>query len=244
MKLAMSNLVRSSLAVSALTLAASLGQAADTPPSIAAPIFDKPHIGELPVGTKLTYNFKRDGSEPKLLGPNFKDNIGLNVDEVTDDGTRTVSVQVFSGERGRDPRTLAGLTGNPVLVFYLDRAVSNFALLAGGSTAYHKNRFRMAMGTKEGLVPAKFQYNGKTVDGYRLAIRPFTGDNRNVSKMKGYENAHFEVLMSDAVPGYFAEFTSSYSSPLEGSPSLTERIAIEGLGATTKAEAKLPGEKK
>lgn len=244
MKLAMSHLVRSSLTVAALTLAASLSQAADTPPTIAAALFDTPHIAELPAGTKLTYNFQRDASEPKLLGPNFKDDIGVNVDEVTDDGKRTVSIRVFSGDRGRDVRTITGLTGNPVLVFYLDRAVANFGLLAGGSTAYHKNRFRMAMGTKEGLVPAKFQYNGKTVDGYRLAIRPFTGDNRNVSKMKGYENAHFEFLMSDAVPGYFAEFTSSYSSPLKGSPSLKERIAIEGLGETTKAEAKLPGEKK
>ena len=99
------------------------------------------------------------------------------------------------------------------------------------------------MGTKDGLFPEKFQYNGRTVDGYRLAIRPFTGD-RNVDRMKGYENAHFEILMSDEVPGYLAEMTSSYSSPLAGSPSLKERIAIEGIEATKKAEAKLPGERK
>ncbi len=242
MQLTLSNVIRSGLAA-ALILTASLAQAADAPPSITAALFDKPHISELPAGTKLTYNFERDGSQTKLLGPNYKDDIGLNIDEVTDDGNRTVSVRIFSGDRGREVRTITGLTGNPVLVFYLDRAVGNFAQLAGGSTAYHKNRFRIAMRAEGGLTPAKFQYNGKTVDGYRLAIRPFTGD-RNVHKMKGYENAHFEVLVSDAVPGYFVEFTSSYSSPLEGSPSLKERIAIEGLEATTKAEAKLPGETK
>ena len=242
MELMLSNVFRSGLAAAALVLTASLGLAADTPPSIAAALFDKSHIGELPAGTKLTYNFERDASQTKLLGPNYKDDIDVNIDEVID-GKRTVSVRIFSGDRGRDVRTMTGMTGNPVLVFYLDRAVANFALLAGGSRAYHKNRFRMAMGTKDGLIPEKFQYNGKTVDGYRLAIRPFTGD-RNVDKMKGYENAHFEVLMSDAVPGYFAEFTSSYSSPLDGSPSLKERIAIEGIGETKKAEAKLPGDKK
>jgi hypothetical protein len=243
MQLTLSNVIRSGLAAAALILTASLAQAADTPPSITAALFDKPHIGELPAGTKLTYNFERDGSQTKLLGPNYKDDIDLNIDEVAEDGKRTVSVRVFSGDRGREVRTLSGLTGNPVLVFYLDRAVANFALLAGGNRAYHKNRFRIAMGAGGGMMPATFQYKGKTVKGYRLAIKPFLND-RNVAKMKGYENAHFEVLVSDEVPGYFAEFTSSYSSPLDGSPSLKERIFVEGLEKTAKAEAKIPGDKK
>jgi hypothetical protein len=243
MQLTLSNVIRSGLAAAALVICASTGQTADTPPSIAAALFDKEHIGQLPAGTELTYIFERDGSEPKLLGPNYKDDIGLKVDEVTDDGKRTVSVRVFTGDRGREARTITGLSGNPILVFYLDRAVANFATLAGGNRAYHKNRFRIAMRTKDGLFPTTFKYKGKAVNGYKLAIRPYTGD-KNVHKMKGYENAHFEVLVSDEVPGYFAEMTSSYSSPLDGSPSLKERIVIEGVEETAKAEAKIPGDKK
>jgi len=243
MQLTLSNVFRMSLAAAVMVIGASAGQTADTPPSITAALFDKEHIGELPAGTELTYKFERDGSEPKLLGPNYKDDVKITVDEVTDDGKRTVSVRVFTGHRGREVRTITGLSGNPILVFYLDRAVVNFATLAGGNRAYHKNRFRIAMRTKGGLFPTTFQYKGKTVKGYRLAIRPYTGD-KNLHKMRGYENAHFEVLMSDEVPGYFAKFTSAYESPKDGSPSLKERISIEGLEETAKAEAKIPGDKK
>lgn len=243
MQLSVSNAFRMNLAAVALVIGASAGQTADTPPSIAAGLFDKEHIGQLPAGTELTYKFERDGSEPKLLGPNYKDDVKLTIDEVTDDGKRTVGVRVFTGHRGRDVRTFTGLSINPILVFYLDRAVVNFATLAGGNRAYHKNRFRIAMRTKDGLFPTTFQYKGKTVKGYRLAIRPYSGD-KNLHKMRGYENAHFEVLMSDEVPGYFAKLTSAYESPKDGSPSLKERISIEGLEETAKAEAKIPGDKK
>lgn len=229
MRLLLSSVRRLSLALTAITMTAAAGAAAETPPTISAALFDKSHISELSAGDKLIYNFKRNGSEPKLIGPNFENVIELDVDEVTGDGKRTVTIQIFRGELQRDPRKITGLTGNPVLVFFLDRAVSGFSLLAGGNQAYHKNRFRVAMRTEGGLAPVKFEYNGKQVEGYRLAIRPFTGDRKNLDKMKGYENAQFDFLMSDDVPGYFAAFSSHYSSPKPGSPSLEETIVLEGV---------------
>lgn len=226
-------------AAAALVAGVPLSQAAEVP-SITAALFEKAHIAGLPAGTKLTYNFDRVASEPKLLGANFKDTVGLEIKQVKGD-KRTVGVKVFSGERGRDERTIDGLTGNPVLVFFLDRAIANFSLLAGGNRAYHKNRFRTAMRTEGGLTPETFEYDGKQVEGYRLAIRPFTGDRKNIDKMKGYEKAHFEFLMSDAVPGYFAEFTSHYDSPKPGSPSLDERIVLEGVKVSAGSEPKEVG---
>lgn len=222
---------RSLTIAAAFSFAAAAAVAAETP-SIMDALFNKSHLSNLAKGDTVTYNFNRESSEPKLMGINFSDTISLNVREVTDDGKRTVATRIFTGERDRGDRVIDGMTGNPVLVFFLDRAVSNFASLAGGSQAYHKNRFRIAMRTKGGLNPEKFEYNGKTVEGYRLAIRPFTGDVKNNEKMRGYENAHFEFLMSDDVPGYFAQFTSHYSSPLDGSPTLNESISADGVKIT------------
>lgn len=222
-----------SLAVSVL-LTFSLTSALTGSPALAAPsiseaLFETFHLEGLPEGKTLTYTFIRKPSEPKLIGEGFEDTIKLAVKEVTDDKKRDVKVSVFSGARGRDPRDISGLTGNPVLVFFLDRAVANFALLAGGNRAYHKNRFRIAMRTEGGVDAVKFQYEGKPVEGFRLAIRPFTGDRKNVHKMKGYENAQFEFYMSKAIPGYFAGFKSHYSSPKPGSPTLDETILLQGI---------------
>lgn len=229
MQLAPSSVRRMALAAAAVVLSSVSVLAAESPPSITAALFDKPHISNLSAGTKLIYNFEREGSEPRLIGPNFKNTIELDIDKVNENGTRDTTVQIFTGERERDPRKIGGLTGNPVLVFFLDRTVSGFTLLAGGSPAYHKNRFRIAMRTEGGVTPVKFDYKGKQVEGYRLAIRPFTGDRKNIDKMKGYENAQFDFLMSNEVPGYFAAFESHYSSPKAGSPSLEERIVLEGV---------------
>lgn len=233
----LTNACRISFAAAALAFTLPGAVAAETPPSISKALFDKKHLNNIPAGETITYDFVRNASEPKLLGANFTDKVIMKVKKKEEDGTSDVGVQVFTGERDRGERKLDGLTGNPVLVFFLDRAVANFSALAGGNRAYHKNRFRVAMRTKGGLVPETFEYNGKKVDGYRLAIRPFTGDRKNVEKMKGYENAQFEFLMSDEIPGYFAEFISHYSSPLDGSPSLDETIKIEGLKVLDKKTA-------
>ncbi|MBU1210379.1 MAG: hypothetical protein KJ587_03780 [Alphaproteobacteria bacterium] len=228
MQHSLSNVRRISLAAAAVVLSAATAFAAEAP-NITAALFDKSHLDRVAAGTKLTYNFERNASEPKLIGPNFKNVIELTVDKVNDNATRDVTVQIFRGELEREPRQIEGMTGNPVLVFFLDRAVSGFSLLAGGNGAYHKNRFRVAMRTEGGLAPVKFDYNGKEVEGYRLAIRPFTGDRKNIDKMKGYENAQFDFLMSDEVPGYFAAFQSHYDSPKPGSPSLDESIVLDGV---------------
>lgn len=232
----LTNVCRISFAAAALAFALPGAVAAEAP-SIASALFDKAHLANIPAGGTVVYDFSRKSSEPKLLGPNFTDKVVMKIKKKTEKGESDVGVQVFSGDRDRGERKLAGLTGNPVLVFFLDRAVANFSTLAGGNRAYHKNRFRVAMRTKGGLIPETFEYNGKKIDGYRLAIRPFTGDRKNLEKMKGYENAQFEFLMGDGIPGYFAEFVSHYSSPLDGSPSLDERLAIEGLKVIKKQTA-------
>ncbi|MBU2580984.1 MAG: hypothetical protein KJ622_04615 [Alphaproteobacteria bacterium] len=228
MQLALSNIRRMGLAAAAIVLGSVSVLAAESP-TIQSELFDRKHIDDLSAGTKLVYDFERSPSEPKLLGPGMKSVIEVNVDKLNDDGTRDLTVQIFRGEYEREPRNMGGLTINPVMVFYLDRAVSGFSLLAGGSQAYHKNRFRLALRTEGGLAPVKFAYNGKEVEGYRLAVRPFTGDRKNIDKMKGYENAQFDFLMSDDVPGYFAAFKSHYSSPKPGSPSLEETIVLQGV---------------
>ncbi len=221
-----------SLVAVAIVLGGANVAAAETPTSIQAALFDKPHLNSAAAGTKLIYNFERKSPQPKLLGRNFKSVIEVDVTKVNENGTRDTIVQIFRGELERDPRNITGVTANPVLVFFLDRAVSGFSRVAGGSGAYHKNRFRIAMRTEGGVVPAKFEYKGKEVNGYKLAIRPFTGDRKNIDKMKGYENAQFDFLMSDEVPGYFAAFKSHYSSPKPGSPSLEESILLDGVKYT------------
>jgi hypothetical protein len=192
-------------------------------------LFDTPQLDKVDAGSELTYNFNRSVSEAKLLGPDFSDKIKLSVLKAGEDGRRDVSIAIFTGDRGRDARNIEGLTANPVLVFYLDRAVANLTTLAGGSKGYLKNRFRLALRTTAKIDPVKIEYNGKSVDGHHVWVTPYIND-PNKEKMSGYEGARFDFYVSDDVPGYLVELTAHFESSQAGAPKLDERIVLEGAG--------------
>ena len=98
-------------------------------------LFDKPHLQNLPAGAAITYRFERIGSDERLLGPSFADDIVLTVKSVASSGARDVEISVFTGDRQRPGQIITELTGNPLLVLFLDRVVSNLSRLARGTAA-------------------------------------------------------------------------------------------------------------
>ncbi len=211
--------------------------AASTTTSHAAPapaatsmLFDASHLGNLKKGDELSYRFERNGSDPKVLGANFSDQIRVGIIDEEQSGTRAVSVRVFTADRERPEQRISGMTGNPLLVVFLDRAVTNFAMLAGGSRPYLKNRFKQQLAGSATVEPVAIEYKGRKVQGYRVKLTPYLGD-PNALKMQGYDGSTFEIVVSDQIPGHFAETRALYSSPQEMSPRLEERIVLEGVGA-------------
>lgn len=198
-------------------------------PSAIDIMFERPHLKGMAKGSDVTYRFERIVSNPNVLGMAFEDDIKLLVEDVADDETRTANLVVFTGERSRGDNRHDGMTGNPLLVFFLDRAVQNFAMLAGGNRAYLKNAFRVDMRQNAKVEPVKVTFDGQSLDGYRVKMEPYAND-LNRQKMKGYEKSSFEVVMSDQVPGHFVRFVSVWESSEKGSPRLEERITLEKSG--------------
>jgi hypothetical protein len=224
-----SGFFRSLAAAAFVVLSGAPVTAAPDVPKAGDVLFESKHLSNLGKGDEVTYRFQRTVSDEKLLGMPFSDDIKVVVVQaVPENGQRDVTLQVFTGERAREPITETQRTGNPLLVFYLDRAVSNFSLIAGGSRPYLKNRFARSLQEAK-VEPVKIAYNGKEVDGYRVTIAPYAGD-PNAAKMQGYEGSQFTLLVSEAVPGQLAEMVSSYSSTIAGAPRLEERITLAGVG--------------
>ncbi len=216
--------------VMAIAVVGHMAGAAAKDPSAVEVLFDRPHLATIGAGTEVKYRFERKTSDVKKLGESFDDNIKLGVLKVDkDSGKRTVTLQMFSGERARKQQRITGMTGNPVLVVFLDRAVSNFKSVAGGSRPYLKDRFRNSLRDKAKIEAAKVDYKGEKVDGYRVTLQPYL-DDKNKLKMLGYEGAEFVFLVSDKVPGHFISLESKYVSSIEGSPTMSERIVFDGEG--------------
>ncbi len=109
-------------------------------------LFERPHIASVAPGTELVYKFVRKPSDEKALGLGFTDNITVKVESDGTPGKKNVLVQMYSGDRAREPERITDMDGNPMLVVYLDGAVSHFRQLAGGDAAYLKGRFKKFLG--------------------------------------------------------------------------------------------------
>ena len=142
-------------------------------------------------------------------------------------GTKEVVVKVFTGERARDPQVIDDLTINPVMVVYLDRAVASYMSVAGGKQPYLKAKFRSALSERAATEPVKIKLGDKIVDGFRVNLAPYAGD-LNASKMRGFENSRFSIVVSEAVPGQFVELVALYENSDKEAPTFEERTQFTG----------------
>lgn len=199
-------------------------------PTAVGMLFETKHLDNLAPKSETKYRFQRTVSDEKMLGLPFSDDIAIDINKLNPDGTREITLKVFTGERAREPQVVPDLTGNPVLVLFLDRAVMNYgSLVGGGNPSYFKGKFRDALREKAKTEPVKFDYNGQKVDGYKVTVVPYVND-PNVLRMLGYESSEFTFLVSQSVPGGIAELVSHYESPIKDAPKLEERITLAGIG--------------
>src|SRR5699024_2400816 len=92
-------------------------------------LFSRPHLSPLPAGAELVYRLERDPSDQSRLGEPMADDIKLLIRSVAPDGGRDVDIELFTGARGRTVNGITGLSGNPLLVIFLDRAVADMVRL-------------------------------------------------------------------------------------------------------------------
>jgi hypothetical protein len=193
-------------------------------------LFESRHLDLIARGSEVTYRFEKTGSDARLVGENYTDDIRLGVTTVNAKGERDVVFKVFTGDHARDPQNWPELTINPIFVWYLDRAVSTISSLAGSENQmYFKGRFREALRDSAGVEPIKIDYDGKSVDAYKVTVAPYV-DDPNKSKMGGFQNSVFTIVVSNQVPGYFVDLQSNYVSKEAAAPKLDEHIKLVGMG--------------
>jgi hypothetical protein len=152
------------------------------------------------------------------------------VKSVAASGSRDIDLRIFTGERAREVNAIADLTGNPVLVIFLDRAVGNMVRLTGGTAPYFKDRIRTSLRDKATSEVAKAEFEGKMLDATRIIVRPFV-DDASAGRMLGYEGSQFEFLVAEGAPGMLLDMTSKFVSTLPDAPKLEERIFLKSSSA-------------
>ncbi|WP_334146495.1 hypothetical protein [Hyphomicrobium sp.] len=191
-------------------------------------LFESRQLDLVDKGAEVTYRFEKTGSDERLVGRNYADDIRLGVAKIDDKGGRDVVFKVFTGDNARDPQNWPELTINPLFIWYLDRSVATFNALAGGNQMYLKHKMREALGNAT-AEEIKTDYNGTQVDAYKVTVVPFA-DDPSASKMQGFHNSAFTIVVSNQVPGYFVDLSANFVSAEAAGPELREHIKVVGTG--------------
>jgi hypothetical protein len=219
------------IAALALTVAACTGAAAAVaadPPKATDIIFEQKHLSNIDPGKEVDYKFNRTVSNADMLGQPFSDTITLKVTGMKPTGEKDVDLQIYTGERARDLQKLPDLTINPVFLVYFNQAVNSFHQLAGGQTPYLTRVFSEAFKDKAKVEPVQIDYKGKKVDAYRITMVPFLGD-KSESKMQGWENSEFVIVVSKDVPGQIVDLISKYKNKYDDKDlHVVERTTLDG----------------
>lgn len=204
-------------------------------------LFEAPALADLPTGTRLIYDLERTAPEPAAApGPGgpagpaspetkadaspSRSEVELSILPGEESGSRPVQVQTSADGR----RTLAGpfpsLVGNPVLLVFLERDVVEMAKALRGSPYYLRNRIREALGEATLAEPARLSFEGREVEGWRIAVTPFEAD-RNRDKLREFAAKRYEFALSDAVPGRLLEMRAT-TRRADGTLLAEERLAF------------------
>ena len=161
--------------------------------------FDTPYLTKVAPGTTLNYAYKHTTSKTDL-GEGFDETMAMQVTAPPDDTSKRIAdVVIRRGDKEGEAGPFPTLNGNPISLVLLERDVKEMAQLSKGSPFYLRNRVRdhLADGTVE---PARFSYDGREVEGWKLTMKPFATD-PNKDKLQELAGRTYEFLFSDAVPG-------------------------------------------
>ena len=191
-------------------------------------LFETPYLARVASGTTLTYRFAHAVSDEAKLGPSFEDVIDLKLLPGRAQDERTAVVSYFSGERHRAAGPFPDMTGNPVVMLFLEQDVLTMSRVLHGNPRYIRNRLRSMLSDGASVAPARVPLDGREVEGWRISLRPFAED-ENRDKFHEFAAKRYEFLVADAVPGGIYEMRTITPQADGAAPALVEeRLTFAG----------------
>ena len=156
------------------------------------------HLQNINSPGRLYYDFVKRGSYEE----GFSDSVYLDIVEVNEDGSKTADLEFFTADRQQNARSdnLVGVTGNPVLLVYMQGDVYEMNRLTNGSWRYFQRRIKSAFAEEAKIETVTFEYDGTQLTGEKISITPYLNDPRR-RQFAEFAPKLYEFILSDQVPG-------------------------------------------
>lgn len=178
----------------------------------------------------LRYEFRRSGS----LEPGFDDKASIALTALPNGRCCVATGDFLSGEHAVALPPVEGATGNPVMLYFLERDVREMERLTKGKQAYFRKRIRMAIYRGAQQRAVTLRYRGKDVAGQEFTITPYL-DDPNRGRFEKLSNKRYVFTLSDAVPGAVYAIRALIADASKGAdapPLIAEELLIDGAEAT------------
>ena len=159
-------------------------------------VFMQDHLWDIPKGSSLNYIFTSETKDVE----SYSDRVKITVTNVTEDAGRDLEFDFLSGPNHIDFTPAVGYTGNPVIIHFLERDISQMVSETDGTNGYFRNRIRKSFSQPKRVRDIKLSFQGKELDGVEVVVEPFISD-PNVAQFQIYAKKRYEFTFSEQVPG-------------------------------------------
>lgn len=156
------------------------------------------HLQNVSKPTRLYYEFIKAGTYEE----GFTDSVYLDILEINEDGSKNAQLEFFTADRSQKANqdNLVNITGNPVIGIYMQGDVVEMNRMTEGHWRYFQRRIKMAFSESAEITPVSIDFNGKVVEGEKIAINPYVKDPRR-KDFEEFADKTYEFVFSDEIPG-------------------------------------------
>jgi hypothetical protein len=171
-------------------------------------LFVDDQLRSLPTAATLEYTYTKRGT----LEPAFDDRASIHVGAPRASGGRHVHVDALSQARREAMPDLDAATGNPVILFFLERDVREMHRLTGGSPNYFRQRIRLALASHADVAPVVATAGTRQVAAVEIRIAPYRDDPAR-TRYERFAGKTYAFTLSNDVPGEVVAMRSEVRAP-------------------------------
>ncbi|GHB01553.1 hypothetical protein [Modicisalibacter luteus] len=183
-------------------------------------LFLDDHLTDVEYPARYHYRFSSTGT-----ADSFNDTIVMDTHN-NDDQTKQVHVEYFSGDRQRHIPDIASAKGNPIIMLFLQRDVSEMSSRTGGNWRYFQKQIKLALENAARIEPVTLRYNGSDVAGQRITLQPFADERTHRNEMAAYLDKTYSFLLAEAIPGDVYEMQTTLPANDGGQP-VVEHLILD-----------------
>ena len=193
-------------------------------------VFMADHLKNVTARTTLNYQFTKSGA----LEKGFEDRVSLSIKPASTGPGKNCHIEFLTGERQyrQLPDVIENATGNPVILAFLERDLSEMKRLTKGQPNYYRKRIRMVLAQKAETKPVTIRFSGKDLPGSEIVLTPYEDDPAR-PRYEKFSNKSYTITLSDEIPGGVYKLRSviqerANKDATKGKPMIEETLTFAG----------------